>query len=143
MSPATKMETNKMSRILTDEIIFEPASMVDGAGKVFWWKGEVFRAIRTGYDEFYRNLLSGEHIHSLFEAGLVPAEVTDYTLDDYPLVLRHKRIPHISYCMEWSSEMLKDAAIMICNLSMKLLELGLTNELPRSKLRGIKNFYKE
>ena len=115
-----------MNRIPTDEIIFEPASMVDGAGKVFWWKGEVFRAIRTGYDKFYRDLSSNEHIHSLFEAGLVPAEVSEYTLDDYPLVLRHKRIPHISYCMEWSSEMLKDAAIMICNLSMKLLELGLT-----------------
>lgn len=115
-----------MSRIPTDEVIFEPASMVDRAGKVFWWKGEVFRAIRTGYDKFYRDLLSNEHIHSLFEAGLVPAEVSEYTLDDYPLVLRHKRIPHISYCMEWSSEMLKDAAIMICNLSMKLLELGLT-----------------
>lgn len=115
-----------MNHIPTDEIIFEPASMVDGAGKVFWWKGEVFRAIRTGYDKFYRDLSSNEHIHSLFEAGLVPAEVTEYTLDDYPLVLRHKRIPHISYCMEWSSEMLKDAAIMTCNLSMKLLELGLT-----------------
>ncbi len=115
-----------MSRVPTDEIIFEPASMVDGAGKVFWWKGEVFRAIRAGKDKFYRDLLSSEQLDCLFEAGLVPAEVTEHTLDDYPLVMRHKRIPHVSYCMEWSSEMLKDAAMMICNLSRKLLGMGLT-----------------
>jgi hypothetical protein len=116
-----------MIHIPVDQITFEPASMVDNAGKVFWWKGEIYRAIQKEYASFYRDLLSSGNIPGLYEAGLVTAEMTELMIDDtYPLVLRHERVPHISYCMEWSSEMLRDAAGMMCNLSMKLFDLGLT-----------------
>ena len=100
--------------------------MVDNAGKVFWWNGVIFRAIKKEYEKFYLDLLKNPKLHSLYKAGLVPAEKTGFTLEGFPLVLKHERIPFLSFCMEWSSEMLKDAAVMMCNLSMYLHEIGLT-----------------
>lgn len=115
-----------LEKISTGDIDFEPASIVDNVGKVFWWNGQVFRAISHENEGFYRELIEKKNIQDLFSRGLVPAEVAHFVLDGYGLVLKHKRIPFASFCMEWSSEMLRDAALLTCDLSIELYDRGLT-----------------
>jgi len=108
------------------EITFEPASMIDRAGRVFWWNGRIYRAIRSEHAEFYRSLFDSRNIESLFDSGLVSGEVVPLSVDGFGLVLRHQRVPVASYCMEWSAGMLKDGALLLCDLSMGLAAKGLT-----------------
>ena len=115
-----------MQKIPFNEISFEPASMIDGTGRVFWWNGQIYRAIKHEHTEFYRGLFEKRNIQSLFNKGLVQTKIAPLSLDGYGLVLKHQRIPVTSYCMEWCSEMLRDAALLVCDLSIDLHEKGLT-----------------
>ncbi|UCC53218.1 MAG: class I SAM-dependent methyltransferase, partial [Anaerolineaceae bacterium] len=99
---------------------------MDRTGKLFWWNDEVYRAISSDRAEFYRELLDKRNLEHLFEKGLIAAEIAPFEVENYGLVLKHYRVPTISYCMEWSSAMLKDAALLICDLSIELYADGLT-----------------
>lgn len=114
-----------LQKIPLSEIAFEPASLIDDVGRVFWYNGHIYRAIRSSYAEFYRELIKNKNIKSLFSKGLVATEMAPFSLNGYSLVLRHHRIPITSYCMEWSSEMLKDAAMLICDLNIEFHKKGL------------------
>ena len=57
---------------------------------------------------------------------LVNSELTEYTLDVDELVIRHQRIPVVSYCFEWSPGMLKEAALLTLELCIRLAEKELT-----------------
>ena len=116
----------KMHKIPPNEITFEPASMIDSAGRVFWWNDQIYRAIKNEYVEFYHGLFKKKNIQTLFDRGLIPAEIVPLCLDGYGLVLRHHCIHFTSYCMEWSSEMVRDAALLICDLSIEMYEKGLS-----------------
>ncbi len=109
-----------------DEVMFHPASAIDDVGRVFIWKGNLYRAIRCKYVKFYYELFKKKNIQELFSKGLVATNITHFSLDGYGLILQHQHIPSISYCMEWSSEMLRDAAMLICHLSIELYAKGLT-----------------
>jgi SAM-dependent methyltransferase len=114
-----------VQRIPLDEVAFEPASVIDDAGRVFWWKDHLYRAIKHDHVEFYRGLFDQKNVKVLFSKGLVPAAIAPLSLDGYGLVLRHPHILFTSYCVEWSSEMLKDAALLICDLGVELHAQGL------------------
>ena len=107
------------------EIVFEPASMFDSTGRLFHWEGKVYRAIRAESAQFYRGLLEKYDIRGLFDRGLVGTSIAPLSLEGYSLVLEHDRIPTISYCMEWGTEMLRDAALLICDLTARLHDRGL------------------
>jgi SAM-dependent methyltransferase len=107
-----------------DEVNFEPSSAVDPRGQVFWWRGKLFRAVPHVYAPFYRELCARAEIKELFGKALVAAEVAPLALEGFGLILEHKRVPFISYCVEWSFEMMRDAARLICNLSERLLRCG-------------------
>lgn len=115
-----------MQKIPLNEITFEPASMIDDAGRVFRWNGHIYRAIKHEYADFYRELFTKKDIQILFGKGLVTSEIAPLSIDGYALVLKHYAIPFISYCMEWTSEMLRDAALLICDLAIELYAKGLT-----------------
>lgn len=108
------------------EIEFECLFFLDDSGRVFRWKDGVYRAIRSHHVSFYRSLFEEKDIQALFERGLVETHMTSLSLGSYPLVLKHKRIHFKSYPMEWNFEMLKDAALMVCDLGLALWEQGLT-----------------
>ena len=75
-------------------------------------------------------------VKKLFEEGvvqklvekkfLVDTELTDLTLNGYVLVLKHRRIPFVSYANEWCPEMLRDAGLLITDLMLELAGDGLT-----------------
>ncbi len=60
-----------LQRIPDSEIVVEPSSLMDHAGRVFWWKGNVYRAIDTDHAQFYRDLLEQKDRDALFSHGLV------------------------------------------------------------------------
>src|SRR5215469_9973729 len=93
------------------EVDFHPRSGLDWSGRVFWWKGGLYRAIKSERVSFYEQLLSAGFIRDLVQRQLlIDTELTDLELDGYGLVLRHRTVPFVSYCYEWCGEMLKTAA---------------------------------
>jgi hypothetical protein len=100
--------------------------MLDRSGRIFWWRDEPYRAVAAAREGFYRELLKPPNNQALFDGGLVATEIAPYGLEGAGLVLRHHRVPFRSYCMEWCGEMLRDAALLVCDLSLMLLDRGLT-----------------
>lgn len=107
-------------------LIPEPASQVDDVGRVVWSNGRVLRLIADRYVGFYRDLIANTHIQSLYDRGLVSTMISPTLVNGYQLVLEHRRIPIVSYAPEWSSEMLKDAMLLLLDLNAELLKHGLT-----------------
>jgi len=126
ISRVASRETMIKQPLQRHELKFEPSSIIDGAGQLFWWNDEVYRGIRPTSAQFYRDLFEQRNIETLFERYLVPGEISSLEVDSFDLVLHHYRIPTVSYCMEWSSEMLRDAALLLCDLSRALYAKGLT-----------------
>jgi SAM-dependent methyltransferase len=60
------------------------------------------------------------------EGKLVGSERVAEALDGYAAVLRHERIPFVSYPYEWSFGMLKDAALLQLELLLAALDDDLT-----------------
>ena len=62
----------------------------------------------------------------LMEKGLlVETEITPLKLDGYGMVLKHKKVPTLTYCMEWPATMLKEAALLTLDLAIELTDKNL------------------
>lgn len=112
--------------IPVEEIKIEPTSGLDQTGKVFRWNKEVYRGIYEPYADFYRDLFLSSLGKDLTKIGLIPTEIIPCQLDHFGLVLKHQTIPIISYALEWCSSMLKDAALLTCDIQLRLLKSGFT-----------------
>ena len=107
------------------DIEVDPSSYVDPNGFVFHFQGHVYRAIRAQYAPFYRRLFSDGVIDRLAQrVDLVKTELTPYTVSaaGCDLVLRHQRIEPVTYCVEWSPSMLREAALLTLDLALAALE---------------------
>src|SRR5438132_10998879 len=113
-------------QIPMNEIIIEPTSGVDDVGRVFWWKNDIYRVIYSPYAQCYNNLFSSSLGDKLIEIGLIPTEIVPYQVDGFELVLKHKTVRSVSYVTEWSSAMIKDAALLTCDIQLCLLEYDYT-----------------
>lgn len=109
-------------QINKDNIKLQPTSGFDDVGHVFWWNNEIYRGIKPEHADFYRSLFNIDSTSNLVEHGLIPTEITPHLLEDYSLVLKHKKIPIVSYVNEWCFSMLTDAALMTCDLQLELLK---------------------
>src|SRR6266851_1330991 len=108
-----------------NEVVFHPLSGADPQARVFWWKGDLYRAIRSDHVSFYEHLLSAGIIRNLVRRKLlIDTEATDLELDGYALVLKHQTVPFVSYCYEWCGEMLKASALSVLELETELLNDG-------------------
>lgn len=113
--------------INTRELRFEPASQIDDVGRVFHWQDGIYRGIKKEYVEFYHKLINSSNAALLFEKGLIPGEeITDRVLPGFDLVIKHHKIPYLSYVSEWNAQMIRDAALLICNLCRELTKLEMT-----------------
>ena len=109
------------------EISFHPHSYGDPDGRLFWWNGQLYRAISQEKTPFFRQLFRGGVIQDLMDRGvLVPSELTELSLYGYGMVVRHRSVPFVSYPQEWCAAMLKDAALAYLDLVSELLPRGLT-----------------
>src|SRR6516162_3445778 len=112
-----------------DQVGFHPLSGFDPAGRLFWWEGNLYRAISAERAAFYEHLLREGIVRDLVRRNLIiDTELTDLKLDGYSLVLKHRAVPFVSYCYEWCGEMLKAAALHVLRLQRELLANGLTVE---------------
>lgn len=107
--------------IPSDEIRFHPLSFQDEAGRLFQWRGALYRAITAGSAPFLTSLLAGPVGPALVDAGLlIESALTPYTLDGFELVLSHRLLPFASYPFEWCTAMFKAACLQILDLSIAL-----------------------
>ena len=95
----------------------------DAASEVFFSQDKVIRGIYPGNGALYRKVLRTCEVHDLFRLGIVATRelnVNPYPDLHYELVLEHEKIPFISYPHEWTTSMLKDAALFHIDMYMKL-----------------------
>ena len=107
---------------------FDPGSFRDPAGRVFEYRGSVFRTLdASGLEDwnylsrtrFFRRSTAARRLirtrragSSLFERILPPGTAA---------VLQHERVPAVSYPYEWSFGMLRDAALLQLDLVLSAL----------------------
>ncbi len=116
-----------MSELFFDEVEFHPTSFCDGNGRLFWSGGELYRGIPEKCAEFTRRIFAEGIVDKLNAQALIPrTTLTGQSLPDYPIVLRHERIPFVSYAYEWSPAMLREAALLALRLLRELATHGLT-----------------
>ena len=112
--------------IPVEEINFHPTSFCDQDGRAFWWKNELYRGISEPYAAFCQKLFKDGIVQRLVaKKFLVETELTDFHLNGYSLVLKHRRIPFVSYANEWCPEMLQDAGLFIADMVLELAGDGL------------------
>ncbi|MDQ2983110.1 MAG: class I SAM-dependent methyltransferase [Actinomycetota bacterium] len=106
----------------------EPGSFRDPESRVFYAEGEVFRALSPeGLKDFEALASSG----LLDDPRIVGTELAESAPAAAPLtkdvaaVLRHERIPFVSYPYEWTFSMLKDAALLQLDLLLAALDRDL------------------
>lgn len=109
-----------------------PWSFCGRVGRLFVSNEQLYRTIIPEEAEFYKNLFEQGVIQQLIKDGFfVESElVTDIPEDcnsygHNQLLVRHRKLPFISYCFEWCDEMLKDAALFFITFNLRLLQFNL------------------
>jgi hypothetical protein len=114
-----------MTQIPAEEVTYHSMSFCDPHGRLFWWQDQLLRGISPERAEATRTLFEDGTVSRCVEAGLiVETELTDFVLDSFPLILRHKPLPFVSYANEWCPEMLRDAGLQNAALAEVLAERG-------------------
>jgi SAM-dependent methyltransferase len=114
-----------MQTITKSDIVFHSSSGGDWNGRLFEWNGEIHRAIGSCYVNTLEKLFAEQVIQGLIDKGLlVQTELASLQLEDYPMVVKHHRIPFVSYAGEWSASALKDVALLIIDLEIELAQIG-------------------
>jgi hypothetical protein len=115
-----------MRQIPHDEISFHPHSYGDPDGRLFSWKGELYRGISNEKTSFFRGLFEQGVLQKLMERGiLIDSEPAELSLEGYGLVLHHRRIPFVSYPHEWCAVMFRNAGLAYLDLVDELARAGL------------------
>ncbi len=104
----------------------EPGSFRDPESRVFYAGDEVYRALSAdGLSDFEALQASG----LLDDPRVVPTEragdtaaLKDLLVHEPAAVLKHERIPFVSYPYEWTFSMLKDAALVQLDLLLAALD---------------------
>jgi hypothetical protein len=126
-SVALTAQRDSLVRIPSPEIIFHPHSFGDPAGRVFWWRGQLYRGIRSEWMPVLERLFDEGVIRRLVERGLlIESQPTALEVDGYELVVHHRAVPFPSYPEEWCPAMLKDAALAQIELLTELARYGFT-----------------
>jgi hypothetical protein len=110
----------------THRIDFDAGSFRDRNGRVFYHEGEVYRGLSSSAAAFWDRLAASEFLSSAMRNGTIVAtesvedarRQTILPSGEWPHVLKHARIPVISYPYEWCFGMLKDAALLQLDLVM-------------------------
>jgi len=113
----------------------EPGSFRDPANRVFYSDDQVFRGLDTQAAADWRAVAASDFLPPLLAAGKVigtqtaaPEAIPGLAADDWAMVLRHDRVPFISYPYEWSFAMLRDAALLHLEILRAALDDGFTTK---------------
>ncbi|UZP66037.1 hypothetical protein N1030_10425 [Desulfovibrio mangrovi] len=101
-------------------------SSIDVVGKVFSYRGKVFRAINEEMTDYVHELFDKNIVRKLVERGLlIDTRRTELQLKDYPLILWHEKIPHITKPAFWPWEFYRKAGMKFIELNEVLMNWGL------------------
>ncbi len=107
----------------------EPGSFRDPESRVFYSDGEVYRALSAdGLSDYEALAATGllEDERLVRTERVEDSKALEGLLVHQPAgVLRHERIPFVSYPYEWTFSMLKDAALVQLDLLLAALDQGL------------------
>ncbi|ANW04499.1 class I SAM-dependent methyltransferase [Bradyrhizobium icense] len=111
----------------------EPGSFRDASNRIFYHQGEVFRSLSAEATANWHQLRQTAFFQELVKSGAVVGtetedrpEITAPVSSHWTGVLRHERLPFISYPYEWTFGMLKDAALLHLEVLERALENGWT-----------------
>lgn len=112
------------------------ASLRDPAGYVFEAEGRICRLLTgsavevwqefSATQECQRWMVDGSLVRTTPANATVTALLGDAVPSGKVLVLEHERVPVISYAQEWSTSMLRDAALLHLDLMSELIPAGWT-----------------
>ena len=102
------------------QIVVPKTNFISGSHKVFHWGGGVYRGYSNADAGMTRLMLVD--LEKLYNVGLVRTSIAPIVSDDFGLILQHDSIDFISYSEEWTTKMLVDAALMVVDLQLALLE---------------------
>jgi SAM-dependent methyltransferase len=111
----------------------EPGSFRDRTARVFYSNGSVYRGLSaSACEEWQRVAPTSFFRQALGKGRIVATEVVDPIAardvdpsHEWAAVLRHQRIPFVTYPYEWCFGMLKDAAL----LQLELLQAALAEDV--------------
>ncbi len=101
----------------------------DPSGRLLELRSEdrhVYRAVAESSFEIFVRLRESGELEKLQEMGLVESFQAPFDREGFRAVLQHRRVPFVSYPNEWTLGMLRDAGLLLCGLTRKLTDLGLT-----------------
>lgn len=111
--------------IPTEEMFFFNLVSIDEVGEVFEWKGRIFRGITEEAKPLVDRYFSSGFLGCIVEKGYFPkTEISSYTNPKYCYILEHERIDLQTVDAEWSFDMLKDAALLVCTVAQIAWEYG-------------------
>ena len=114
------------------EFRHEPGSFRDRTARIFYRDGEVYRVLDDRADDDWRALSATAFFAAATERrDLVRTEQVDLDATapgerPWAAMLRHERIPFVSYPYEWTLGMLRDAALLQLRLLREALDWGLS-----------------
>jgi len=87
-----------------------PLSLRDPAGLLFRWNDRLLREVAPDYCSDFMKLWSSGLIQALSKEGLIPScELTEFCTERGGIVIEHEEIKYVTYPIEWSFSMLRDA----------------------------------
>ena len=113
----------------------DPGSFRDPASTVFYAGGDVLRGLNADAAADWAAMSRAPFFTKAMQAGRVVATealpvdaAAKLTPEgkDWPVVLKHERIPFVSYVYEWTFSQLQDAALLHLDLLVEALDAGLT-----------------
>lgn len=111
-----------MPVVSESEIRRDSSSYVDPHGYLFHLDDGIYRAIHEDSRPFYQRLLEVDLPELTDRHGVVPTECSDLQLAEHPgrMILVHEKIEPLTYCVEWSPTMLRDAGKLTLALAEEL-----------------------
>jgi ribosomal protein L11 methylase PrmA len=112
--------------------LLDQGSFRDPSGRVYELGGEIFRTVSEKAAEHFNHFRETGLMAKLAETGrIVATEEVDRSVltkagVDAPMVLRHARVPFISYPYEWSFPLMKAAALLHLSVQIEALKSGVT-----------------
>ncbi|MEM7069628.1 MAG: class I SAM-dependent methyltransferase [Pseudomonadota bacterium] len=113
-------------------MIEDQGSFRDPSGRVFRAGDEIFRTVSSLAKDHYEYVKSTGVLNDLIKRSQVvdTAEVDATAFKNAPedtfKVLKHEKIPFVSYPYEWSFPLLKDAALLHLNIQIEALNRGVS-----------------
>jgi len=112
----------RMKHISLEPWHSHPLSYANTSLRLFEYNGALLRGIGAAYESKVRELFDKRVLETIIAQDLfVPTEISDYSCDEYPLVLKHEKIQTITYPTEWCPEALRAAGMTVLDLQEILL----------------------